>query len=282
MNTRQTEIRDLLRLSPDEVRNRAGDQLVVCEDLDKLHQHMAEDILAEIRRQATRGEPARLILPVGPTGQYEILVERILQAGIKLSHCWFFFMDEYCDADGRSLSADHPLSFRRIAHELFLDQLPSECGLEPEQVIFPDENNIARLTQQISSLGGIDACFGGIGIHGHIAFNEPESGISEKTARRVRLNDFTVTMNAIRSHIGGNIENFPREAYTLGMVEILQARRIRLYCRNGSPYDWANTVLRLALFGEPGDDYPVTYIRDHQDIRIITDEETLASPQYIL
>ena len=35
------------------------------------------------------------------------------------------------------------------------------------------------------------------------------------------------------------------------MRQILGARRIRLYCRNGIALDWANTVLRLALFGEP-------------------------------
>jgi hypothetical protein len=65
------------------------------------------------------------------------------------------------------------------------------------------------------------------------------------------------------------------------MKEILGARRIRLYCRNGIDLDWANTILRLALFGEVGDDYPVTHIRNH-DYTIVTDEATLASPKYII
>ena len=96
-------------------------------------------------------------------------------------------------------------------------------------------------------------------------------------ARRVVLNDFTVTINAVRSHVGGNLECFPRTAFTLGMRQILGSRRIRLYCRNGCGFDWANTVLRLALFARPGDDYPVTYIRDC-DYVITADRETLQCP----
>jgi hypothetical protein len=97
----------------------------------------------------------------------------------------------------------------------------------------------------------------------------------------VRLNDFTVTINCIRSGVGGNLECFPREAYTVGMAQILSARRVRLYCRNGIGLDWANTVLRLALFGTPGDDYPVTHIRD-RDYVITTDRETLATPHNLI
>ena len=92
---------------------------------------------------------------------------------------------------------------------------------------------------------------------------------------------YTVTVNAIRAQVGGNLEGFPRKAFTLGMRQILGARRIVLYCRNGSPYDWANTVLRLALLGEPGDDYPVTHIRG-KEYTIVTDRDTAASPAHIL
>ena len=82
--------------------------------------------------------------------------------------------------------------------------------------------------------------------------------------------------------MGGNLENFPKEAYTLGMKQILAAKKIELYCRNGTPFDWANTILRVALFGLPGSDYPVTFIRDHPNCTIITDWNTLKSPKYII
>jgi hypothetical protein len=66
------------------------------------------------------------------------------------------------------------------------------------------------------------------------------------------------------------------------MRQILGAKRIFIYCRNDIPgIDWANTVLRVALFGEPGDDFPVTYIRGKNYI-ICTTEDTLRSPENIL
>ena len=65
------------------------------------------------------------------------------------------------------------------------------------------------------------------------------------------------------------------------MKQILASQHIRLYCRNGTPFDWANTILRIALFGTPGDDYPVTYIRD-RDYVIITDKDTLALPKNLI
>lgn len=278
---RKTEIRRLLKLSPQEVRTEAGHHLVICEDLDALHKRFAEDIAGEIRENNTKNKPTRLILPVGPTGQYPILADIINNKKISLSNCWFFFMDENCGENGGALGSEHPLSFKGTAERLFLSRLDDSCGLQPESVIFPNENNINTLAARIDERGGIDTCYGGIGIHGHVAFNEPEPGIKDTEPRRVRLNDYTVTINAIRSHIGGNLQCFPREAYTLGMKQILGSKRIRLYCRNGCEFDWANTVLRLALLGIPGDDYPVTYIRD-TDFIVTTDQETLASPRHLI
>ena len=277
---RKAEIRHLLSLSPEQIKAHAGKHLVVLPNIDQLHRRMADDIADEIKAHQD-GNPLRLILPVGPTGQYPYLVERIVEEQLSLAGCWFYFMDEYCDEAGNAIPASHPLSFRGIAHDLFLGQLPESCNLRSERVIFPDENTVDSLSQTINAQGGIDTCYGGIGIHGHVAFNEPEAGISQLPTRKVRLNDFTVTINAIRANVGGNIENFPRYAFTLGLKDILDARRIRLYCRNGIALDWANTILRLALLGEPGDDYPVTHIRD-KDYVIVTDEDTLRSPTHFL
>jgi glucosamine-6-phosphate deaminase len=278
---RKDEIQQLLHLSPEEVIEKAGKHLVTLNTIDNLHQHLAKLIFDEITENNQRGRHTSIILPVGPTGQYPILADLLIKGHVSLAKCWFFFMDEYCDDDGKVISSDHPLSFRGIAHKLFLDTVAESCKLNWEQVIFPNEDNIHTIPDLIEQVGGIDTCYGGIGIHGHIAFNEPEYGVKNLPCRKVRLNDFTVTINAIRSQIGGNLEGFPRYAYTLGMKEILNAKRIRLTCRNGIDLDWANTVLRLALFGEPADDYPMTYIRE-TDYIITTDHDTLQSPVYVL
>ena len=282
MSNRSDEIRTLLNLTPEEVMEKAGDHLEVCKDLEELHHHFAKSIFDEISHNNTMHKPTKLILPVGPIGQYPILVKMIEKEHLSLKHCWFFFMDEYCDEDGFALPTIHPLSFKRIAKMHFLIPLKGGYGLNNEQITFPDELNINKISKMIREINGIDTCYGGIGIHGHVAFNEPSTNIITSESRKVRLNEYTITINAIRSQVGGNLENFPKHAFTLGMKQILGAKRIRLYCRNGSPYDWANTVLRLALMGEPGDDYPVTHIRKHPDYKIITDKDTLRSPPNLI
>jgi glucosamine-6-phosphate deaminase len=278
---RAEEIRRLLLLTPDRVIKEAGSRLRVCENLDHLHRQFAQDVFHEIKTITENRRSVQIVLPVGPVGQYDYLVDLLNRNQISLENVWLFFMDEYCDASGKTLPPDHPLSFRGIAHRLLLSRLSSALKLQPDHIIIPDENNYTQIDRMIENLGGLDTVYGGIGIHGHLAFNEPQTGIAELGTRKVVLNPFTITINAVRAMVGGNLECFPNEAYTIGMRQILSARRIRLYCRNGTPYDWANTILRLALFGDPGDDYPVTWIRN-KDYLITTDKDTLATPRNIL
>lgn len=277
---RKDEIKRLIALSPDEVMKKAGDKLIVCETVEELHQQFATDVFNEIQERNERKTITRLILPVGPTGQYPILAKMINDYQLPLKSCTFFFMDEYADDNEKALLEDHPLSFKGIVNSLFLSKIDQNLLPDPSRIHFPNEENIESLAGLIKSRG-IDTCYGGIGIHGHIAFNEPSSGVVHSNPHLVQLNDFTITINAIRARIGGNLEGFPKLAYTIGMRQILTARKIRLYCRNGTSFDWANTVLRLALFGNPGDDYPVTHIRD-RDYVIITDKDTLQTPRIIL
>lgn len=274
---RKEEIRALLALSPEDVCEQAGDTLAVFDDVEGLHRAMAMEIVSEIETGNSLGRPTRLILPIGPTGQYPYVVKAVRARRISLSNCHLFFMDEYRGEDGNAVPVDHPLSFKGEAGRLLLEPL-GELAPPPANIHFPDEATLGKLAGQIDALGGLDACFGGIGIHGHLAFNEPEPGVADTGPRIVRLNDYTVTLNAVRAEVGGNLECFPREAFSLGMRQILGARRIVLACRNGTPYDWANTVLRLALFGKPGDDYPVTHARS-RNYNILTDRNTLACPR---
>jgi glucosamine-6-phosphate deaminase len=269
-------------MPPARMQEEAGERLVICKNLDTLHAHFAESIAAEIRANNEANQPTKLILPVGPVGQYPLLADIINQQRLSLGQCWFFMMDEHCDDNGVALPPEHPLSFRHVFQEAFTSRVNQELMIPAEQLIFPDHQNVQTLAKVIDSVGGIDTTYGGIGIHGHIAYNEPEPNVRQSDPRLVYLNDFTRTINAVRARIGGNLEGHPRKGVTLGMRQLLSAKRIRLYCRNGIALDWANTVLRLALFGRPGDDYPVTYIRDHADYVVITDEDTARCPEFLV
>ncbi|MCY3835826.1 MAG: hypothetical protein OXF83_05210 [Anaerolineaceae bacterium] len=278
---RSAEIRQLLRMSAAEIQRSAGERLVVCADEAAVYERMAGDIFAEIQRAREESRTLRLILPLGPTAQYPLLAAMLREARLPLDHCWFFFMDEYADEQGKVIAADHPLSFRRQANESLWDRLRPENSLKREQIFFPNGANHAEITAELARDGGADGCFGGIGIHGHVAFNEPAVGVAESTVRKVALLEHTITLAALRAGVGGNLDAFPRQAFTLGMKEIRAARRTRLYARRIPPWDWAKTAVRLALLGRPGEDYPVTLL-DPKRTTIITDAATLEPPAIIL
>ena len=66
---------------------------------------------------------------------------------------------------------------------------------------------------------------------------------------------------------------------TIGMRELLGARRIRLYTETGS---WKQTILRILLFSEPTVDYPVTLVHGHPDVEVIVDAASAACPRQCL
>jgi hypothetical protein len=101
--TRQEDIRKLLKMSPAQMQKKAGDRLVICSDIDVLHRCFAESIAAEITVNNAKNRLTKLILPVGPVGQYPILAEMINNQRISLKQCWFFMMDDY-RADHRAAS----------------------------------------------------------------------------------------------------------------------------------------------------------------------------------
>lgn len=280
---RSREIRDLFRLSVEELTEKSEGHLTVTDTLDQLYDFLAGEMTAEFRRSMEKNGPTAFIMPVGPTQPYRLMAETINRRRISLANCVFFFMDEYCDDDGKLIPADHPLSFRGQIGELFFDRVDPELRMPESQRIFPAPENLDRLPAMIEAAGGIEVCYGGIGIHGHVAFNEPAPGVRDSGPRVLEINDFTRTLDATRHGLGGNLVNFPRRAVTLGMKQCLGARRLLLMTRNEhAGMDWANTVLRLAALGVPGDDYPVTHIRGHRHYTVATDRATATAPAIIL
>lgn len=253
--------------------------LTVLPDLDALFTHFARAILDEIAENNRAGRPTRLILPVGPVGQFPILARLSNEEGVSWRNVHTFNMDEYCDWQGRAIPVDHPLSFEGFIRRAFFDQLRPELRIPDSQIHFPDPLNLDRISAEIAAVGGIDTCYGGVGIHGHVAFNEPPisrwytvsaEAFKQSLTRIVFLEPETIVMNGSRA-AAGNFAVTPPLAVTLGMKDILAARRIRLYCQGGV---WQRTALRMALFGAEDVAYPVTLLRSHPDFAIVTDENT--------
>jgi glucosamine-6-phosphate deaminase len=211
------------------------------------------------------------------------MAEKINFRQINLKNVRFFFMDEYVDDEKDELIAiTNPLSFRGQIGPLLFNRIRPDLLMPQDQIIFPTPENIKDLPAMIENLGGIEVCYGGIGIHGHVAFNEPGDGVADSDPRILEINEFTRTIDSTRHPgVGGNLENFPRRAITMGMKQCLSARKMLLMTRNESTaFNWANTIIRISALGKPGDDYPVTHARNHANLRIVSDRNTLKKPKF--
>jgi glucosamine-6-phosphate deaminase len=126
----------------------------------------------------------------------------------------------------------------------------------------------------------VDACFGGIGINGHFAFNEPDETMSVEEfaalpTRVLSLTRETRTINSVT--VGGEISVIPRRAVTVGMKECLGARRLRLYCNR----PWQSAVARRALHGPITSSCPASLMRLHPDA-VLTVADYVAQPPNIM
>jgi glucosamine-6-phosphate deaminase len=165
----------------------------VLPDSDSLFAHMARSITDEIQVNNLAEKPTRLILPVGPVGQYPLLVNICNQERISWKNVYTFNMDEYCDWQGRPLPSDHPLSFKNYMLTDVFGKLDQALRIPFDQVHFPDPLDLDAISYKIREIGGIDTCYGGIGYHGHIAFNEPPNNLYTK----VSIEDFMESKHAL-------------------------------------------------------------------------------------
>lgn len=247
--------------------------------LPAMMEHFAQAMADEIRRNNELGQPTRWILPVGPVAQYFRLVDICNRERIAWKTVLTFQMDEFLDWQGRPLPLDHPLSFEGFMRRQVFEKLDAELRPMPENLHFPSPFAPDAISEKIRSVGGIDTCFGGIGYHGHVAFNEPPISrwykisveqMRESLTRVVMLGDDSVVVQSIHS-AGGSPDLIPPMAVTLGMKDILTSRRIRLFLAGGERH---RAVLRITLLADPTADYPSTLLQGHPDCVVHTDEAT--------
>ena len=252
-------------------------------DLASIGRDVAEVMRQEILNARAAGRGATLIVPVGPVEQFPLLARMINDERINCRDVVLINMDEYLTDDDRLIPTDHPLSFRGFMDRLFYHRLDRDLAPRPENRVFPDPRNPEAVPRLIASRGGVDACYGGIGINGHFAFNEPpEPGVTMSVeefaalpTRVLSLTRETRTINSVT--VGGEIAVIPRRAVTVGMKECLGARRLRLYCNR----PWQSAVARRALHGPITAACPASLMRLHPDA-VLSVADYVAQPPNIM
>jgi glucosamine-6-phosphate deaminase len=258
--------------------------LEILPDDPSLIRRFAEDIIAEYLAAKSRGrEKVVFILPVGPVGQYDLVAAMCSQKGIDLRDLVVINMDEYLNEDGSEfIPASDPLSFHRHMDDHFYAKLPPEICPPPAQRIFPSPTDPDQVGELIEGFGGCDVCFGGIGITGHVAFNDPPEpgetitleGFAAATTRVVRLSRETILINSVTT-CRGNIDRIPKLAVTVGMKEILESFKVRIYMNRF----WQSAIIRKILHGPVTVKVPASLLQNHPDVHFVITDYVAENPE---
>jgi glucosamine-6-phosphate deaminase len=272
-----------LAIPTDELPERSPLPLTIVPTAADLYRHFASEMFDEAAAAAEAGEQLAVIVPLGPKAHYQLLAEMVNGARLSLEHVSYFGMDQWLDWQARPLPFDHPFNLEGYFQRHFVERVLRPLRPRPENIIFPSVLELDRSSEELARRGGARTTYAGFGFQGHVAFNEPPSTrwspvsieqLRESSTRVVPLAVDTIIAHAQRS-LGGNTAGIPSMAITLGMKDLLAARRIRLYTDGAS---WKQTILRILLFSEPTVEYPVTLVHGHPDVHVIVDAASAACP----
>ena len=163
----------------------------------------------------------------------------------------------------------------------FYGMVDEELNVLPENRYFPNPDKLNEPLELIKRFGKLDMVFGGVGINGHYAFNEPpeanenvscEEFLNRQT-RILAVSRETRTVNSFMN-CGGNIDAIPKYCITVGMKEMFMAKKVRM-CM---PRDWNAGALRKILHGEVTPKVPCSLFQKHPDAMLYAARVALDSP----
>ena len=225
---------------------------------------VASRIAALIRERDAAGRPAVLGLATGstPIGVYRELIRMHKEDGLSFRNVVTFNLDEYYPMSPESIHSYHRYMWENLFDHV--DVLRSNIHI-PRGDIPRDEIDAAckQYERDIVAAGGIDFQLLGVGKTGHIGFNEPGSGADSRT-RLVHLD--AVTRRDAASDFFGE-EFVPKEAITMGVATILDAREIAILATG----EHKASIVRRAVEGEIHHEVAATFLQRHPNTTFYVD-----------
>jgi glucosamine-6-phosphate deaminase len=200
-----------------------------------------------------------------PEGLYQCLIENNKEKRISFQHVTTFNLDEYV-----GLGADHPNGYRFFMNQKLFDHIDikKENTFVPNGIAANLAEECAAYESRIRSHGSIDLQILGIGLNGHIGFNEPGTPFTSRT-HIVELDQSTREANA---RFFATMDEVPTQAITTGIETIMESKKIVLLI---SGENKAEALARL-VNGEVSEDFPASILQKHQDVTIIADQGALS------
>lgn len=227
--------------------------------------YVAKVIADLIKTKNAEGKKAVIGLATGssPKSLYGELVRMHNEEGLSFKNVITFNLDQYYPMEPDALNSYHYFMRKYLFEQTDIDPenyfLPN--GLVPKEEV---KAHCAEYEEKIEDAGGLDLQILGIGVNGHIGFNEPGSPVYSKT-RLITLDNSTRIAN---SHEFGNISQVPRMAITMGISTILQSKKVILMA-------WGKTkapVIQKAVEGKPTEEVPASLLQNHDSACFVLDE----------
>lgn len=200
-----------------------------------------------------------------PLGIYAQLIDWYKKGDLDFSQTKTVNLDEY-----RGLSHDNDQSYYYFMNENFFKHI----NINPANTHVPDGTEpdaakaCARHEAVIQELGGIDLQLLGLGLNGHIGFNEPGSAF-EKETHCVDLTKSTIQAN---SRFFEKMEDVPTQAYTMGIKSIMMAKKILIVVSGEAKAD----IVKDSFFGPVVPQVPASILQMHPDVTLIADAAALS------
>lgn len=235
-------------------------QIYFCDNQTEIGLRAAH-VLAEAINE---NEVLVLGLPTGktPLPMYEQLVRLRKQGKVDFSNATAFNLDEYV-----GLNSEHSASYSSYMKKHFYNKV----NFDPCRTYIPDgsadnlKQECERYEERIKSAGGIDLIVLGIGVNGHIGFNEPGTSFDSRT-HIVKLSAETRSINR---RFFENPGQMPEYAITMGIQTIMEARRVIVLA---SGTDKAQAV-RKAVEEQVSEQVPASVLKCHPNAEWIIDQQ---------
>lgn len=256
--------------------------LRLCRDSEAMGKLMARELVDEIKAHNVNGQPTVAIIPCGPFCWYEPFTQLVNREQVSLRNFVVFHMDECLDWQGRELPPGHPFNFRHYMEENFYGPIEPALAVPLENRNWLNGANIEAIRAKIASVT-VDLCYGGWGQDGHLAYNQarrhPYSSITVEDLRhstvRIQENNHDTILALAQRNLGAAYQFVPPMSVTLGLKEVLSAKKARVFSDTGA---WKQTALRIALFGPITAEYPITLLQEHPDALITATIDTATHP----
>lgn len=188
--------------------------------------------------------------------------KQIVASDLDFSELTSVNLDEYV-----GLSEDNPQSYRYFMNEQLFHKKPFKESFLPNGVAEDAEVEVERYNQVLAN-HPVDLQILGIGINGHIGFNEPGTSF-DSTVHIVDLEQSTIEANA---RFFDKIEDVPTQAFSMGIRNILDAKSIILFAYGASKAQ----AIAGTVQGEVTESLPASALQRHEDVVIIADKEALS------